>query len=208
MILSKIYTRTGDAGMTSLVGGIKASKDSARIEAYGTIDELSSHIGLLCALLDEQQKSGAVSAEQGFSCAQTLSAIQNNLFNVSTYLATDTTTTPVYTSAKLAEGSISELEHCIDDINTSLPALTSFVIPGGSILAAQCHVCRTVCRRAERRIVALVSELGDSNDSDTPVFNPDILRYVNRLSDYLFVLARKLNFLCNTEEKIWQNTCK
>lgn len=188
MKLTKIYTKTGDNGTTSLVGGIRANKDSARLEAYGTIDELSSHIGLLSALLAEKNIAMPI-----------LDRIQSCLFNVGTYLATDTSQTPVYDSAKLPDGEISLIEQEIDTILPTLPELNSFVLPGGSVAAAQCHVARTVCRRAERCIVTL------SHETD---LNPEMLRYVNRLSDYFFVLARKINFLTHTEEKIWQKTCK
>ncbi len=184
MKLTKIYTRTGDAGDTSLVGGVRVPKDSARLEAYGTMDELSSHLGLLDALVDDAD----IKAQ--------LERIQNTLFNVCTYLATDTTQTPIYPSAQLPEGSTAFLEQQIDAMNESLPTLDSFVLPGGCQAAAQCHVCRTVCRRAERRIVS-IGKLDDEQGAD-------VLKYVNRLSDYLFVLARKLNFINHTPEKTWR----
>lgn len=202
MKLTKIYTRTGDSGTTSLVGGERTPKDSPRIEAYGTIDELSSHLGLLNAFIKKEPTLNNDS--DAIAICERIERIQNNLFNISTYLATDTATTPVYPSAEFNSSEIIALENDIDTYNQQLPTLDSFILPGGSIPAAQCHVCRTVCRRAERRIVALISTL----PTKTTVFNPDIVRYVNRISDYLFVLARKLNFLCNSEEKIWKNSCK
>ncbi|MBQ0072824.1 MAG: cob(I)yrinic acid a,c-diamide adenosyltransferase [Prevotella sp.] len=188
MKLTKIYTKTGDNGATSLVGGIRIGKDTTRLEAYGTIDELSSHIGLLDALL-----------QQNATDMPLLQRIQCSLFNVGTYLATDTTQTPIYDSAKLNPQEITVIEQEIDSILPTLPQLNSFILPGGSTAAAQCHICRTVCRRAERCIIAL------SRQAD---INPDIIKYINRLSDYFFVLARKINILTNTEEKLWQNTCK
>ena len=206
MKLTTIYTKTGDRGLTSLVGGIRVSKDSVRIEAYGTIDELSSHIGLLNSLI--QKERSILPSEHSDVITQIQARneqIQNTLFNVSTYLATDITQTAVPSSAKISHDVIDVLEHDIDTINASLPTLNSFILPGGNILASQCHVCRTVCRRAERRIVSLASSLPEDN---TEKFNMDIIRYINRLSDYLFVLSRKLNFLYNTEEKIWKNSCK
>jgi len=202
MKLTKIYTRTGDSGTTSLVGGERTPKDSPRIEAYGTIDELSSHLGLLNAFIKKEPILNNDS--DAIAICERIERIQNNLFNISTYLATDTATTPVYPSAEFNSSEIIALENDIDTYNQQLPTLDSFILPGGSIPAAQCHVCRTVCRRAERRIVTLISTL----PTKTTVFNPDIVRYVNRISDYLFVLARKLNFLCNSEEKIWKNSCK
>ena len=202
MKLTKIYTRTGDSGTTSLVGGERTPKDSPRIEAYGTIDELSSHLGLLNALIKKEPTLNNDS--DAIAICERIERIQNSLFNISTYLATDTATTPVYPSAEFNSSEIIALENDIDTYNQQLSTLDSFILPGGSIPAAQCHVCRTVCRRAERRIVTLISTL----PTKTTVFNPDIVRYVNRISDYLFVLARKLNFLCNSEEKIWKNSCK
>ena len=203
MKLTTIYTKKGDAGTTSLVGGIRTTKDSARLEAYGTADELSSSLGMLYSLIAKE--AGHDADNELTRIGNAIEHIQNVLFNVCTYLATDTSQTPVYSSAKLDAEEITSLEKQIDTINSSLPQLNSFILPGGSILASQCHICRTICRRTERRIVTLVSTLSEENKSG---FNPDILRYMNRLSDYLFVLARKLNFLCNTEEKIWENTCK
>ena len=206
MKLTTIYTKTGDRGLTSLVGGIRVSKDSVRIEAYGTIDELSSHIGLLNSLI--QKERSILPSEHSDVITQIQARneqIQNTLFNVSTYLATDITQTAVPSSAKKSHDVIDVLELDIDTISASLPTLNSFILPGGNTLASQCHVCRTVCRRAERRIVSLAASLPEDN---TEKFNMDIIRYVNRLSDYLFVLSRKLNFLYNTEEKIWKNSCK
>lgn len=188
MKITKVYTRTGDQGQTALVGGQRVSKASARLEAYGTIDELSSHLGLLAAMLPTDSHE-----------YQMVVHIQNSLFNVSTNLATNQAETPLYPSAHLPKGDIELLEHEVDTIMNDLPEKQGFILPGGCREAAQAHVCRTVCRRAERSIVAL---------SDQAVVSPEVLQYVNRLSDYLFVLAKKLNFLQGIEEKIWQNACK
>ena len=188
MKMTKIYTRTGDKGMTSLVGGVRIKKSDIRLEAYGTIDELCSHIGLLVAQLpatdDERER---------------LVRIQGNLFIVGSHLATDQSKTPLYPSAILPEGETELLEQRIDGILKLLPEAQGFVLPGGTLAAAQCHVCRTVCRRAERRIDALaeVAEVGT-----------DIIKYVNRLSDYLFVLAKKINFNAHQQEIIWQKPCR
>jgi cob(I)alamin adenosyltransferase len=186
--ITKVYTRGGDKGLTSLVGGQRVSKASTRLEAYGTVDELSSHLGLLAALLPDD------SYEQ-----QMVFRIQNVLFNVCTNLATDQSETPLYPSAHLPEGETELLEHEVDSIMHELPERQGFILPGGTREAAQAHVCRTVCRRAERCIVALAEEA---------VVSPEVQQYVNRLSDYLFVLAKKLNFLAGKQEKIWQNACK
>ncbi len=188
MKITKVYTRGGDEGKTSLVGGQRVSKDSTRLEAYGTIDELSSHLGLLAAWLPE-----------GSHEKDMVQRIQNNLFNVCTNLATDQDQTQLYPSAHLPEGETELLEKEVDIIMKELPERQGFILPGGTQEAAQAHVCRTVCRRAERRIVAL---------SEEAKVTPEVQKYVNRLSDYLFVLAKKLNFLQGKSEKIWMNACK
>ena len=185
--ITKVYTRGGDKGLTSLVGGQRVSKASTRLEAYGTVDELSSHLGLLAAMLPESHEQ------------QMVVRIQNCLFNVCTNLATDQEQTPLYPSAHLPEGEIQILEQEVDTILAELPERQGFILPGGTQEAAQAHVCRTVCRRAERRIVAL---------SEVALVSPEVQQYINRLSDYLFVLAKKLNFITGKSEKIWQNACK
>lgn len=188
MKITKVYTRRGDQGMTDLVGGIRISKSDERLEAYGTVDELSSHLGLLLAMLDED-----------FDERPLLLRIQSNLFNIGTHLATDLSQTPLYASAKLAEGETELLEQRVDVIVAQLPEAQGFVLPGGSVAAAQCHVCRAVCRRAERHILSL---------SEKATVGSDIIRYVNRLSDYLFILAKKINFNTGHHEIIWQNSCR
>jgi cob(I)alamin adenosyltransferase len=187
MKITKVYTRGGDKGKTSLVGGQRVSKACIRLEAYGTIDELSAHLGLLAAELPEGHEQMMVER------------IQNCLFNVCTNLATDQSRTPLYPSAHLPDGEIALLEQEVDTIMHELPDAQGFILPGGTREAAQAHVCRTVCRRAERRIVAL------SEEADV---SPEVQQYINRLSDYLFVLAKKLNFIAGKQEKIWQNACK
>ena len=187
MKITKVYTRTGDKGETSLVGGVRTRKCSARLEAYGTVDELSAHLGLLATMLDDGEDR------------ENIIRVQNNLFNVCTHLATDQEQTPLYPSAHLAEGETEHLETLIDETMAMLPEKQGFVLPGGCREAAQCHVCRTVCRRAERRIVALMEEAK---------VNDEIVQYVNRLSDYLFVLAKKINFNTDTPEILWQNACR
>ena len=216
MKLTKIYTRTGDAGETSLIGGKRVPKYSERIEAYGTIDELSAHIGLLTSFISNHNSDSATLPHQLDSINAILEQIQNTLFCVGTYLATDSDHSMTSQGSKPDENDIMLLEQQIDEMNDTLPQLNSFVLPGGNIMASQCHVCRTVCRRAERNILKLYSKiLTDDNIDNEPLLkhkeqllNQNIVKYVNRLSDYLFVLSRKLNFLCNTEEKIWKNSCK
>lgn len=187
MKITRVYTKTGDKGETSIVGGIRVKKSCERLEAYGTVDELSSQLGLLASLLpDGEDKSLII-------------RIQTNLFNVCTNLATDQSQTPLYDSAKMADGEIELLEQEVDRIMKLLPERQGFILPGGCQAAAQAHVCRTVCRRAERRIVAL---------SEVAQISPETLQYVNRLSDYLFVLAKKINFNAGVSEIVWQNVCK
>ncbi len=187
MKITKVYTRHGDGGETSLVGGVRIKKSDIRIEAYGTVDELSAHLGLLVALLPEGGERA------------TVIRIQNNLFNVCTHLATDQSQTPLYPSAYLAEGETEFLEAEVDRMMQLLPERQGFILPGGTPAAAQAHVARTVCRRAERRIAGLaeVAKVGQ-----------EIQQYVNRLSDYLFVLAKIINFNSGQAEIIWQNACK
>ena len=183
MKITKVYTKTGDEGLTSLVGGYRVKKTNSRIEAYGTVDELSANLGLLTSWMkDGDDKELIVRA-------------QRNLFTISSYLATDQSKTPVGPSYMLPIEEVELLEEEIDAINSNIPPLTSFLLPGGSHEAAICHVCRTVCRRAERRIFFL---------HETSPVSKEILQYMNRLSDYLFVLARKLNFVDGVREKIWK----
>ena len=187
MKITKVYTKTGDQGETSIIGGIRVKKSCERLEAYGTVDELSSHLGILASMLPDGEDKDLIIR------------IQNNLFSVCSNLATDQSQTPLYDSAKLADGEIEVLEHKVDEIMNLLPERQGFILPGGTQAAAQAHVCRTVCRRAERRIVAL---------SEVAQISPETLQYVNRLSDYLFVLAKKINFNTGVSEIIWQKVCK
>jgi cob(I)alamin adenosyltransferase len=227
MKLTKIYTKTGDGGETSLVGGIRIAKNAPRIEAYGTVDELSSHLGLLAAMLGKDTEHG----EEYRPIIETLERIQNNLFSISSILATDAEALrrkdaewvkPYLESLEkfteqLGGTETPLLERLTDEYNAELPALGSFIMPGGSVEAAQCHVCRAVCRRAERRMVNGSRERtagnGDgllwySNKLNQETGIGKVGQYMNRLSDYLFVLARKINIINGETEKTWQNTCK
>ncbi|MDO4309812.1 MAG: cob(I)yrinic acid a,c-diamide adenosyltransferase [Prevotella sp.] len=194
MKITKVYTKTGDNGTTSLVGGIRIGKADIRLEAYGTVDELNSHLGLLAALLPADDNNLPDSDDR-----RTIEQIQSILFNVGTHLATDLSQTPLYPSARLPEGATKQLEEEIDRTLSLLPEAQGFVLPGGTPAAAQAHVCRTVCRRAERRVVALAAEAEVGLEIQT---------YLNRLSDYLFVLAKKLNFIAGESEKMWHNPCE
>lgn len=184
----KIYTKTGDAGTTALFGGSRVPKHSMRIESYGTVDELNSHIGLIRSQeIDSRTK-------------ETLIQIQNKLFTIGSTLATDPKKAILKSGKerlkieKVNEASISLLEVEMDTMNDSLPELTHFILPGGNDAVSYCHIARTVCRRAERRCTQL-------NESE-PI-DPIVIKYLNRLSDYLFVLARKLSNDMGAEEIQW-----
>lgn len=180
---SNVYTRTGDRGMTSLVGGVRVSKTDSRLEAYGTVDELNSFLGVLMTYLTDENDG------------KRIMEIQNDLFSVGSYLATDQSCTELRSSAQISAEKVQWLEHAIDETEDGLPGWKGFVLPGGTRGAAVCHVCRTVCRRAERRIL----ELADQTELDA-----NLLAYINRLSDYLFVLARKMVFIEGKEEIFWR----
>ena len=177
-----IYTKTGDKGTTSLVGGTRVPKFHPRVEAYGTVDELNSHIGLLAEMI-----KSADSVQYNL-----LKEVQRNLFIVQTLLATEKEVK--FELPQLPGTAVADMEHNIDCLQDTLPPFRSFVIPGGTMAAAQCHVARTVCRRAERRIVQLAQEAEvDSR----------ITCYINRLSDYLFVLSRHLVLSQGAEESLF-----
>jgi cob(I)alamin adenosyltransferase len=175
--LSKIYTRTGDDGTTGLGDGTRTAKDSARVEAYGTIDELNSVIGMvLVHNLPED-------------VADCLTQVQHELFDLGGELCV-----PGY--AAIGAQHVSRLEESLDGFNASLPPLKEFILPGGGAAAAACHLARTVCRRAERRAWTLARE---------EKVNPDALRYLNRLSDLLFVLARLIARHAQGTEVLWRH---
>ena len=184
-----IYTRTGDVGTTSLVGGVRVSKTHARLEAYGTIDELNSFLGMLVSLIDSDEEIAL------------LRVVQHRLFSVGAYLATDQECTQQHRESLISFEDVERLEKAIDRLDAELPPLKAFILPGGSYPASVCHVCRTVCRRTERRMLALEEQSICEIDAIYKSF-------INRLSDYLFVLSRKLNQLAKTDEIYWIKTCK
>ena len=184
---SVVYTKTGDAGTTSLIGGTRVSKADCRLDAYGTVDELNSFIGLLISYLE-------VDKDIDF-----LHWVQNKLFSVGSYLATDLTNAELSPASIISAEDVKKVEFEIDVLDDLLPPLHAFVLPGGETAAATSHVCRTVCRRAERAILAIVADYQISDD---------LLAYMNRLSDYFFVLCRKINFEAGKEEIIWDNSCE
>lgn len=175
----KVYTKTGDTGTTSLVGGKRVPKDCARLESYGTIDELNAQVGLLLTYVSEPVDR------------ETLIGIQNNLFVIGAQLATEAPQVP---SVVITSVDVTKLEQSIDAASEGLPKWRGFTLPGGCRPAALAYVCRTICRRAERRILAL-------NSSEEVA--PELLAYVNRLSDYFYILALRLNFLQGTDEILW-----
>lgn len=186
---SLIYTRTGDRGTTSLIGGERVSKTDSRLEAYGTIDELNSFIGLLIS-----------SMPPGSADARFLYAVQNRLFALGGYLATDSGM-GVKSVCTLSPCDVEQIEHRIDELEEELLPLNNFVLPGGCRGASLSHVCRTICRRAERRIYSIEEDNGIHLDSS-------IKQYINRLSDYFFNLSRFLNKMCGNEEIYWDKNCK
>jgi cob(I)alamin adenosyltransferase len=181
---SKIYTRKGDEGYTSLVGGKRVQKTSPRIEAYGTVDELNSFIACLLEEVDNREDR------------ELLLRIQCHLFNLGAFLATEEDKGK---TCRISQEEVDLLEEEMDKIESLIPPLKFFVLPGGCKSNAWAHVCRTVCRRAERRIYNL-TELGE--------IDPVALKYINRLSDYFFLFSRKQNFIHNIDEIIWENPCK
>ena len=179
----KIYTKTGDDGTTGLVGGSRVKKYDLRLEAYGTIDELNATIGVL------------LSSELPENVAETLHKIQNKLFNIGSLLASDEKGEAFTASLAITAQNINDIETAIDDYQSRLPELSQFVLPGGNFAAAQCHVVRTVCRRAERRILQF---------AEHEKVSAETIIYINRLSDFFFVLARKLTFDSGLLEVTWK----
>ncbi len=175
--LSKIYTRTGDDGSTGLGDGSRTAKDSVRVEAYGTVDELNSALGVL--------RAGSI--PDGTDAL--LAEIQQQLFDLGGELC-------IPGSQTIGDAHTGSLEHHLDSLNEGLPPLNDFVLPGGTPAAAACHMARAICRRAERRVCSLAA----AED-----VNPASIRYLNRLSDLLFVLARHINSAAGTAEILWQS---
>ena len=179
-MISKVYTRTGDAGQTSLVSGTRVDKDDVRVEAYGTIDELNSNLGVLLhsTKLDNPEVIAIVRKAQ------------NKLFNIGGYLANDKAD-KLY---GVTQEDVAELERMMDQMNEIIPPAQGFVLPGGTRLSAQADRCRTITRRAERRVVTLAKV--------API-DPLVLEYINRLSDFFFVFARFNNIQNQVEEIYW-----
>jgi len=185
--INKVYTRTGDTGKTRLIGGEERWKDNARVEAYGTVDELNAEIGLCRELVKETEN------EKFRLLIRLLKSVQNELFNLGTQLAMDERDDSK-NLPQLSDEAILKLESEIDTANESLSELTSFILPGGSLINAQFHIARNVCRRAERRVVSLSKK--ENIDSKN-------IQYLNRLSDALFVWSRWVSKIIGDEENLW-----
>ncbi|MBR4488501.1 MAG: cob(I)yrinic acid a,c-diamide adenosyltransferase [Bacteroidales bacterium] len=195
----KIYTKAGDSGKTSLIGGIRIEKFSEQIESYGTIDELNSATGVAIELLKQ------ITPEEGQAAARdamvdVLDDIQCRLFTVGSILATDKGQWEKYWATTDLAAWTAETEGLIDQYTAELPELKGFILPSGSLLSAQLHVCRTICRRAERRICHFVAQ----NNMEGAVCE-QVMKYANRLSDFYFISARKALQLENKSETIWKS---
>jgi cob(I)alamin adenosyltransferase len=184
--LNRIYTKGGDRGETSLAGGQRLPKDSRRIEAYGTVDELNSFVGAACLTCGELPATGEL--------AEILKRVQHELFNLGSILATRPEDVHPR-QPRVTEAEVRQLESEIDRMNAELPALRSFVLPGGCRANVELHVCRTVCRRAERICVTLARE------EEIP---PEVVRYLNRLSDAFFVWSRWASHRLGVPEVLWE----
>jgi cob(I)alamin adenosyltransferase len=178
----KIYTKTGDKGQTSLIGGTRLPKHHIRIEAYGTVDELNSHIGLLRDVITADDTNNL------------LISIQDRLFTIGSHLAADPTRNKMQLP-EIKEDDIVTLEKAIDHITGTVPEMKSFVLPGGHVHVSYCHIARCVCRRAERAVLRL---------ADQEKVNEIHSKYLNRLSDYLFMLSRWLVHTLNAQEIPWK----
>ena len=179
----KLYTKTGDKGLTGLIGGTRVPKNDIRIEAYGTIDELNSFIGLLA--------SSQIDAHE----LEFLHKIQHKLFSIGSYLATDTSKVELQNPVVIDNDEILLIEQEIDRLDTVLPQLNSFILPGGSQSGALAHICRTITRRAERRLFDVNEHYSVENH---------VIVFINRLSDYFFALSRYLTIQSGGEEIYWK----
>ncbi len=179
----KIYTKTGDTGGTSLIGGVRVVKNHIRIESYGTVDELNSYLGMVNDLCANEEIN------------VWLKEIQDRLFTIGSMLATAPEKETKMKLPDLLDTDISWMENLIDTMSVKLPEMRSFILPGGNIASSTCHVARCVCRRAERICVAMQEE-GE-------FIQAIVIKYLNRLSDFLFTLCRYINYINNTKEVLW-----
>lgn len=174
-----IYTGTGDDGTTSLIGGTRVGKDHVRVQAYGTIDELNAHLGMLAVVVDND------------NTRQFIEKVEHNMLTIGCCLANEQKS-----EYGLCDEDIAVLQNAIDELEASLPPMHSFIIPGGTEATARANLCRTICRRAERELTTMRREYE---------VEQNIMTYINRLSDYLFLLQRQL---LNGEEKKWEKPCR
>lgn len=189
----KIYTRTGDKGKTSLIGGTRVLKSDLRLETYGTVDELNSIIGVLISQIETEISPAS-------ELTPLLRSIQNDLFDIGSHLACESAEFRAQMPA-LSQEKITGLEAEMDRLSAHLQPLRNFILPGGSLVSGFAHMARTVCRRAERATIAL-------QNTDESSVDLILIQYLNRLSDYFFVLARYLNFLLKKPEPIWSPKAK
>ena len=180
----KIYTKTGDGGKTSLIGGTKVPKSHIRIDAYGTVDELNSYIGLVSDYLHDTHSKNL------------LKEIQDRLFTIGSSLACDPDKEPIMKIPDLKEADVVVLENEIDTMNEVLPVMKNFILPGGHLAISTAHITRCVCRRAERLCVNMQQQEME--------IEPLVIKYLNRLSDYLFVLARYIGYTLHIAEIAWK----
>ncbi|WP_037226345.1 cob(I)yrinic acid a,c-diamide adenosyltransferase [Rhodopirellula baltica] len=193
----KIYTRTGDSGTTGLFGGPRVAKDDTRIEAYGTVDELNATLGQVRSALKESAGE-ATTANDGLSELDArIAQVQHELFSIGAELASPHP--DQFDLRVIGPVHIQRIEDWIDDAEQQLPPLKQFILPGGSILASHVHLSRAVCRRAERRVISLA----DAVQTETPISDTVII-YLNRLSDWLFVVSRLVNQILNVPDQIWE----
>jgi cob(I)alamin adenosyltransferase len=190
LALNRIYTKTGDKGETSLAGGQRLPKDALRIEAYGTVDELNAFVGAACLTAEEL----VISYQDILQMALILKRVQHELFNLGSILATKPEDVHPK-QPRITEAEVELLESEIDQMNADLPPLRSFVLPGGCRLNVELHLCRTVCRRAERICVALARQ------EEVPA---EAVRYLNRLSDAFFVWSRWVSHELHAPEILWE----
>jgi cob(I)alamin adenosyltransferase len=195
LAINRVYTRTGDLGDTSLAGGQRVPKDGARIEAYGTVDELNAFLGVARATVTEMAETEMAKIDPRLAIlAAIMLRVQHELFNLGSILAT--LPQDVHPKqARVTDTEVTQFEREMDRMNEDLPPLRSFVLPGGSRLNGELHVVRTVCRRAERACVAL---------GRVESIPPEAVRYLNRLSDALFVWSRWASHVTNAPETLWQ----
>lgn len=186
----KIYTRNGDKGRTGLVGAHSISKADDRVDCYGEVDELNSFVGLLIAQIEQSLEL----KDQVFF----LKKIQHSLFDIGANLSSKPSERIIYKVPNINLAEVAEMEQGMDEMDKNLSPLKKFIMPGGNEASATCHICRTVCRRAERRVVLM-----NEKDSSDPALL-EAIQYLNRLSDYFFMLARFINFTHKTPDITWR----